>query len=180
MGLVFNCICGIISGAMDTKEYIKQYDAATRRVLELANQIDSFALREFDAQYRLADIAYVLRNKFKDHLFRDRYVGDMQFMGFTPYPKGFCALSSICIYNLYGGNEIWTPSAIKLGAWEYAPVVFLRDNRFDIAFDVTGDQFAPLRVPYELGTPINKRVKDMKTPNKEKFLAEIKQELDRR
>ena len=161
-------------------DYIKKYDAATQRVLAKAREIDRFALQEFDAQYTLYDISYVLRQKFKDHLFRDRYVGDMQFMGFTPYPKGFCALSTICIYNLYGGDEIWTPSAIKLGAWEYAPVVFLRDNRFDIPFDTTGDKFAPLRVPYELGTPINKRVRDMKTPNKERFIAEIKKELDRR
>ncbi len=161
-------------------DYIKKYDAATQRVLAKAREIDRFALQEFDAQYTLYDISYVLRQKFKDHLFRDRYVGDMQFMGFTPYPKGFCALSTICIYNLYGGDEIWTPSAIKLGAWEYAPVVFLRDNLFDIPFDTTGDQFAPLRVPYELGTPINKRVRDMKTPNKERFIAEIKKELDRR
>lgn len=161
-------------------DYIKKYDAATQRVLAKAREIDRFALQEFDAQYTLYDISYVLRQKFKDHLFRDRYVGDMQFMGFTPYPKGFCALSTICIYNLYGGDGIWTPSAIKLGAWEYVPVVFLRDNRFDIPFDTTGDQFAPLRVPYELGTPINKRVRDMKTPNKERFIAEIKKELDRR
>lgn len=96
-------------------DYIKKYDAATQRVLAQAREIDRFALQEFDAQYTLYDISYVLRQKFKDHLFRDRYVGDMQFMGFTPYPKGFCALSTICVYNLYGGDEIWTPSAIKLG-----------------------------------------------------------------
>ncbi len=178
--LVFNRSYGIIISTMDNNEYIKKYDAATRRVLELASNIDSFALREFDAQYRLTDITYVLRKKFKDHLFRDRYVGNLPFMGFVPYPKGFCALSTICIYNLYGGDEIWTPSAIKLGAWEHAPVVFLRDRMFDTPFDVTGDQFAPLRVPYELGEPINRRMRDMKTPNKEKFLAEIKKELDGR
>lgn len=162
------------------KDYIARYDAATQKVLEQASKIDRFALNQFDAQYTLYDITYVLRNKFKDHLFRDRYVGDMQFMGFVPYPKGFCALSTICIYNLYGGEDLWLPSAIKLGSWEYAPVVFLRDRFSDLPFDTTGDQFAPLRVPYELGTPINKRIKDMKTPNKEKFIAEIKRELDRR
>ncbi len=161
-------------------DYIKKYDAATKLVLDQARRIDDFALKEFDAHYTLYDIAYVLRQKYKDHLFRDRYVGDMQFMGFTPYPKGFCALSTICIYNLYGGADVWVPSAIKLGVWEYAPVVFLRDKQFDIPFDATGDQFAPLRVPYELGTPINKRMSDMRTPNKEKFMAEIKKELDRR
>ncbi len=162
------------------KNYLDSYEAATQKVLKLAAKIDRFALSEFDAQYKLQDIAYVLRSKYKDHLFRDRYVGDMQFQGFTPYPKGFCALSAICVYELYGGADIWIPSAIKLGTWEHAPVVFLRDVRNEIAFDPTGDQFAPLRVPYELGTPINKTVRQMHTPNKERFIKEIKQELDRR
>ncbi len=71
------------------KKYLDSYEAATQKVLELAAKIDRFALSEFDAQYKLQDIAYVLRSKYKDHLFRDRYVGDMQFQGFTPYPKGF-------------------------------------------------------------------------------------------
>ncbi len=162
------------------KDYLDFYEAATQKVLERAALIDRFARSEFDAHYSLQDIAFVLRNKYKDHLFRDRYVGDMQFLGFTPYPKGFCALSAICIYELYGGGDIWTPSAIKLGDWEHAPVVFLRDKLNGIAFDPTGDQFAPLRVPYEVGSPINKTIKQMRTPNKEKFIKEIQQELDRR
>ena len=162
------------------KEYTKSYDDATRKVLERAAQLDRFLLDKFDAQYTLNDITYVLRSKYKDPLFRDKYVGDMQFRGFTPYPKGFCALSSICIYELYGGDQIWTPSAIHMGSWEYAPVVFLRDNFNGIAFDVTGDQFAPLRVPYELGTPINRPMDKMRTPNKHEFIRQIKQELDKR
>ncbi len=178
--LVFNAKYAIILFTMNTQEYLQKYDAATRKILEQATKIDMAVHGKFDAEYKLQDIASVLRRKFKDHIFRDKYVGDMPFMGFVPYPKGFCALSAICIYNLYGGDEIWTPSAIKLGTWEYAPVVYLQNRELDIPFDTTGDQFAPLRVPYELGTPINKRVRDMKTPNKEKFIAEIKKELDRR
>ena len=161
-------------------DYLAKYDAATRKVLETAQRIDSVMLDKFDAEYTLYDISYVLRDKFKDAAFRKKYVGNMPFMGFVPYPKGFCALSTICIYNLYGGDTVWQPSAIKLGAWEHAPVVFLHNRELDIPFDTTGDQFAPLRVPYELGTPINRRMGDMKTPNKEKFIAEIKKELDRR
>lgn len=162
------------------KDYMASYDAATRRVLENAARIDKFALPQIDTPYSLYDISSVLREKYKDHLFRDKYVGDMQFQGFTPYPKGFCALSSICVYELYGGADIWVPSAIHLGDWEYAPVVFLRDKEFGIPFDATGDQFAPLRVPYELGTPINRPIGKMRTPNKETFIKQIKQELDRR
>lgn len=161
------------------KDYIKLYDDATKKVLEQASKIDRRALKEFDAKYTLYDITYVLRNKYKDHLFRDRYVGDMQFQGFTPYPKGFCALTTIAIYNLYGGPVIWDPYAIKVGTWDHAPVVFLQEIETGNAFDPTGDQFAPLRVPYELGTPINRRIQDMKTPNKDLFIKQIKQELDR-
>ena len=162
------------------KDYVDRYDAATRRVLENAAKIDRFAMPIINAPYSLYKIASVLRQKYKDHLFRDKYVGDMQFEGFTPYPKGFCALSSICVYELYGGADIWVPSAIHMGDWEHAPVVFLRDKNFGIAFDATGDQFAPLRVPYELGTPINRPIGKMRTPNKEAFIQQIKQELDKR
>lgn len=162
------------------QNYIKNYDLATQKILERAAQIDRRALTQFDAQYSLVQITNVLRNSFKDHLFRDRYVGDMQFLGFTPWPKGFCALSTIAIYNLYGGDTIWTPSAIKLGSWEHAPVVFLRETDTGVPFDTTGDQFAPLRVPYELGEPINRRIQDMRTPNKQQFINEIKQKLDGR
>ena len=121
-------------------DYLAKYDAATRKVLETAQRIDSVMLDKFDAEYTLYDISYVLRNKFKDAAFRKKYVGNMPFMGFVPYPKGFCALSTICIYNLYGGDTVWQPSAIKLGAWEHAPVVFLRNRELDIPFDTTGDQ----------------------------------------
>ncbi len=162
------------------KDYVARYDAANRRVLENAAKIDRFAMPIINAPYSLYKIASVLRQKYKDHLFCDKYVGDMQFEGFTPYPKGFCALSSICVYELYGGADIWVPSAIHMGDWEHAPVVFLRDKNFGIAFDATGDQFAPLRVPYELGTPINRPIWKMRTPNKEAFIQQIKQELDKR
>lgn len=159
-------------------DYIKNYNVATKKLLEQARRIDDAASREFDVQYSLRDITYVLRSKYLDPAFRKKYVGNLPFRGFVPYTKGFCALTAICVYELYGGDSIWTPSAIKLGAWEHAPVVFLRDNILDIPFDPTGDQFMPLRVPYEVGTPINKRMRDMKTQNKTKFIAEIQKELD--
>ena len=164
----------------DMKNYKKSYADATRRLLQQAIEIDRASLPHFEAQYKLYDIVYVLRKLYADHLFRDKFVGDNQFNGFTPWPKGFCALSSICIYELYGGDTVWEPSAIKIGAWEYAPVVYLHNRFTDVPFDATGDQFAPLRVPYELGTPINRRMQDMKTPNKMAFIQRVKQELDKR
>ena len=161
-------------------DYIKQYDKATQEVLKLAEKIDRDFMPLYDLDYSLVDIVKVLRNKYKNPAFRKKYVGNMPFNGFVPYTKGFCALTTICIYDLYGGDSIWEPSAIKLGTWEHAPVVFLRDRMSGRAFDPTGDQFAPLVVPYDVATPINKRVKDMKTPNKDAFIKEIVSELQRK
>ena len=161
-------------------DYAAEYRRATQKVLDLAAQIDRDFMPLYDMQYSLVSIVEVLRDKYADPKFRKKYVGDLPFNGFVPWTKGFCALSAICIYNLYGGNDVWLPSAIHLGAWEHAPVVFLRDRMRNRAFDPTGDQFAPLVVPYEVGTPIIRRMQDMKTPNKEKFIKEIVEELDRR
>ena len=160
-------------------DYQKSYAKATQQVLKRADALDRATRTEYYTEYKLRDIAYVLRNLYADHVFRDKFVGNMQFQGFTPWPKGFCALSSICVYELYGGSDVWEPYAIKMGAWEYAPVVFLRHRLTGEAFDATGDQFAPLVVPYHLGTPINRKIKDMRTPNKAEFIKRVKQELDR-
>lgn len=162
------------------ENYKKSYDAATQKLLRQAAEIDRASLSHFDAQYTLHDIVYVLRGLYADEKFRRKFVGQNTFRGFVPWPKGFCALSSICIYELYGGGEVWEPSAIKLGAWEHAPVVYLQNKFTDAPFDATGDQFAPLVVPYHVGEPINKRMRDMKTPNKTEFIKRVKQELDRR
>lgn len=170
-------VYGIIGGM---ENYKKSYDAATQKLLRLAAEIDRASLSRFDAQYTLYDIVYVLRNLYADEKFRRKFVGQDAFRGFVPWPKGFCALSSVCIYELYGGGEVWGPSAIKMGAWEHAPVVYLQNKFTDMPFDTTGDQFAPLVVPYHLGEPINKCMRDMKTPNKAEFIKRVKQELDRR
>jgi len=159
---------------------IVKYTSATNKLLELAGKIDHDFMPLYDLQYSLYDIVTVLRDKYKNNAFRNKYVGNMPFNGEVPWTKGFCALSAICIYTLYGGDTVWEPSAIKLGTWEHAPVVFLRDRLYGRAFDPTGDQFAPLIVPYNIGTPINKRMQDMKTPNKNMFINEIVKELNKR
>ena len=162
------------------KDYVKQYDMATQKLLAQAAQIDAAVMPYADVQYSLYDITYTLRKMYKNPAFRRKFVGDLPFNGFVPWTKGFCALSSICIYELYGGDNVWEPSAIKIGSWEHAPVVYLQNRFTHTHFDTTGDQFAPLCVPYELGEPINKRVKDMKTPNKTDFVKRIIAELERR
>ena len=86
-------------------DYITQYDKATKQVLDLAKKIDRDFLPLYDLEYPLTDIVKVLRDKYKDPKFRKKYVGDMQFNGKVPYAKGFCALTTICVYNLYGGGS---------------------------------------------------------------------------
>ena len=105
------------------ENYKKFYDAATRKLLSQAADIDRMCLQHFDAQYTLYDITYVLRSLYADEKFRRKFVGQI---------------------------------------------------------DTTGDQFAPLVVPYHVGELINKRMRDMKTPNKAEFIKRVKQELDRR
>lgn len=124
---------------------VAEFNKATKRILELVSKIDNAFSQIVDVQYPLFDIANILRKKYLDPRFRNKYVGNMMFNGTVPYAKGFCALSAICIYNLYGGDEI----------------------------------FAPLIVPYDVGTPINKRIQDMKTPNKSMFIRKIINELNR-
>ena len=162
------------------KDYVKQYDAATQKLLAQAAQIDAAVMPYADVQYSLYDITYTLRKMYKDPTFRRKFVGDLPFNGFVPWPKGFCALSSICVYELYGGDTVWKPSAIKMGAWEHAPVVYMHNRFTDMPFDTTGDQFAPLRVPYELGEPINRPMHKMTTPNKAEFVRRIIAELEKR
>ncbi len=89
------------------ENYKKSYDAATRKLLSQAADIDRMCLQHFDAQYTLYDITYVLRSLYADEKFRRKFVGQNIFRGFVPWTKGFCALSSICIYELYGGSDVW-------------------------------------------------------------------------
>lgn len=155
------------------------FEDATQKLLARAAEIDRLTLDKFDAQYTLYDITYALRSLYKDSVFREKYVGHAVGDADVPWAKGFCALSTIATYELYGGAAVWTPSAIRMDAWKYGPVVFLRHNDTGIAFDTTGDQFAPLRVPYEVGSPINRKMSDMRTPNKEDFIAAVRAALYR-
>jgi hypothetical protein len=75
---------------------------------------------------------------------------------------------------LYGGGAFWDFQAIKLGSWDNAPVVFLRDIFDWVPFDATGDQFAPLVVPYELGQPINRK---LNPSGRKEFIRLVHREL---
>ena len=88
------------------KNYEESYNQATKKLLDLASRLDVVSMPRFDAQYKLYDITYALRDLYSQFMFRKKFVGNQEFNGFVPWSKGFCALSSICIYELYGGNVI--------------------------------------------------------------------------
>ena len=71
------------------KDYIASYDVATRRVLENAARIDRFVLPQIDAQYSLYDIATVLREKYKDHLFEINMLATCSFKALPHIPRDF-------------------------------------------------------------------------------------------
>ncbi|MDR0726555.1 MAG: hypothetical protein LBF37_00660 [Rickettsiales bacterium] len=152
----------------------ESYNKATEAVLANARKIDLSVSAKFE--YSLEQMVTVLRDLYKNKKFRNKFIDKDIFKDEYVYPsKGFCALSSVCIYELYGGSGVWELQAIKLGTWEHAPVVFLRDKLNWTAFDTTGDQFAPLIVPYQLGQPVNKKLNPTK---KTEFIKLVKRELD--
>jgi hypothetical protein len=156
-------------------EKITAYDNATRKILDQARQVDLRAAAKFEAEYSLAEIVSVMRGLFKNPRFRKKFSVDIFFADQVVYPaKGFCALSSMCVYELYGGGAFWDFQAITMGSGDHAPVVFLRDIFDWIPFDATGDQFAPLAVPYELGQPINRK---LNPAGQKEFIRQVQREL---
>ena len=151
--------------------YLRIYEQATSNVLELAKHIDSFAYDKFKPAYRLYDITYTLRELYKDRSFREK------FTGIDPdeykWSCGMCALETICIKDLYIGLDFWDIYAIKPGVWEKGPVIFLREKINGTSFGTVGEYFFE-RVPYELGTSLQK---DLKTPNIKDFVNIVKSRL---
>lgn len=158
----------------------KSYDVATQKVLARADKIDAAVAYRADVPYSLHDIAAVLRKLYANTAFRNKFFDRRQFNDVQPWARGMCALSSACVYELYGGSSVWEPMAIKMGQWEHGTVVFLRERNTGLVFDATGDQFVGLTVPYEIGQPINKPMSGIGGVKKSDFIKRVKQELDKR
>lgn len=79
------------------ENYKKSYDAATRKLLSQAADIDRMCLQHFDAQYTLYDITYVLRSLYADEKFRRKFCG-------AKYLSRLCAMDQgiLCaVQHLY-------------------------------------------------------------------------------
>lgn len=70
-------------------DYIKNYNVATKKLLEQARRIDDAASREFDVQYSLRDITYVLRSKYLDPAFRKNMLGTCRSGDSCHIPRDF-------------------------------------------------------------------------------------------
>ena len=156
------------------KTYAQHYENATKEIIELAARIHRANLMNISVTYTLPQIAGALRSIYKDAEFHDVFVGTK--LSENKWSKGFCALASMAVYRLYGGDKIWEMMTIRPSDWELGPVVFLRDRATGLSFGTTGEHFYPVTIPYELGKPLD--VTRLRTPNIDKFMQVLQTKME--
>ena len=146
------------------KSYAQRYEEFTAATVKLAEKIHN-ANREkvADVKYALPQITLALRNIYKDPIFHERFVSSK--MTDNKWSSGFCAMASVIIYEMYGGDKVWELMAIRHKDWPRSPVIFLRDKTTGINFGTTGEHFYPETIPYEIGRPVEST--KLKTSNKD-------------
>ena len=146
------------------KSYAQRYEEFTKATVKLAEKIHR-ANREkvADVKYTLPQITLALRNIYKDPIFHEKFVSSK--MSDNKWSSGFCAMASVIIYEMYGGDNVWELMAIRQKDWPRSPVIFLRDKTTGINFGTTGEHFYPETIPYEIGRPVEST--KLKTPNKD-------------
>lgn len=163
------------------KDYAERYEEFTRATVKLAEQIHNANYdKVINAKYTLPQITLALRNIYKNPLYRAKFVSGK--MSDNKWSSGFCAMASIIIYEMYGGDKVWNLMAIRYNDWvvngkPVSSVVFLRDKTTGINFGTTGEHFYPLTVPYEIGIPLN--TSKLRTPNKDELKTLLIKELER-
>ena len=158
------------------KSYAQRYEEFTAATVKLAEQIHS-ANREkvMNAKYTLPQITAALRNIYKDPIFHEKFVSSK--MSENKWSSGFCAMASVLIYEMYGGDDVWEMMAIRQKDWPRSPVIFLRDKATGINFGTTGEHFYTEMIAYEIGRPVD--TTKLKTPHKETFKNVLMFELAR-
>ncbi|MBQ6011549.1 MAG: hypothetical protein IJL23_00295 [Alphaproteobacteria bacterium] len=158
------------------KSYAQRYEEFTAATVKLAEQIHN-ANREkvMNAKYTLPQITAALRNIYKDPIFHEKFVSSK--MSENKWSSGFCAMASVIIYEIYGGENVWNLMAVRPSDWERGSVVFLQDKATGINFGTTGEHFYPKTIPYDIGKPLDP--KKLKTPHKETFKNVLMVELAR-
>ena len=165
------------------KSYAERYEDFTKSTVKLAEQIQHANQDKFiDVKYTLPQVTLALRSIYKNPVFHERFVKSK--ISDNKWSSGFCAMASVIIYEMYGGDKVWNLMAIRYNDWVDAnnnpisSVVFLQDKATGINFGTTGEHFYPLTVPYDIGKPLV--VEKLKTPNKELLQKILFRELERK
>lgn len=158
------------------KSYADRYEEFTTATVKLAEKIhDANREKVADVKYTLPQITLALRNIYKDPIFHEKFVSSK--MSDNKWSSGFCAMASVVIYEMYGGENVWELMAIRQKDWPRSPVIFLRDKTTGINFGTTGEHFYPETIPYEIGRPVD--ATKLKTPNKDTLKNVLLFELNR-
>lgn len=158
------------------KSYADRYEEFTTATVKLAEKIhDANREKVADVKYTLPQITLALRNIYKDPIFHEKFVSSK--MTDNKWSSGFCAMASVIIYEMYGGENVWELMAIRQKDWPKSPVIFLRDKTMGINFGTTGEHFYPETIPYEIGRPVD--ATKLKTPNKDTLKNVLLFELNR-
>lgn len=158
------------------KSYADRYEEFTTATVKLAEKIhDANREKVADVKYTLPQITLALRNIYKDPIFHEKFVSSK--MTDNKWSSGFCAMASVIIYEMYGGENVWELMAIRQKDWPKSPVIFLRDKTTGINFGTTGEHFYPETIPYEIGRPVD--ATKLKTPNKDTLKNVLLFELNR-
>jgi hypothetical protein len=164
------------------KSYAQRYDEFTKATVELAEKIQQANRDNFiGVKYTLPQVTLALRNIYKNPIFHDRFVGSK--ISDNKWSSGFCAMASLIIYEMYGGDKVWNLMAVRYNDWldkdgkPISSVVFLQDKATGIDFGTTGEHFYPLVIPYDIGKSLN--ADKLRTPNKDIFKKILFRELER-
>lgn len=154
------------------KSYADQFETAKQNMVKQSALIP--VPKGLILEYSLPQITETLFQLYGDESFRNKFVGsELSQMNWT---KGFCALTTMAVDELTL-HKMFTIEAIYPKDWERGPVVFLRDNINNIPYDPTQFQFSPMRVPYELGVPVDRS--RVRTVNQTEFTSILKEKLGR-
>ncbi len=155
-------------------DYPERYEEFTRATARIAEKIQNANRDVFaNVAYSLPQVTVALRAVYKDPIFHKKFVGGE--ISDNKWSSGFCAMASVVIYEMFGGENVWDMMAIRYHDWEYGSVVFLRDKATGLNFGTTGEHFYPIIVPYEIGKPLD--INKLKTPNKDVFKKALNLEL---
>lgn len=161
------------------KPYAQRYEEFTQATIKLAEKIQSANMDKLcNTKYTLPEITIALRNIYKNPVYHSHFVGSK--LSDNKWSSGFCAMASLLIYEMTGGDDVWNLMAIRYTDWvvdgkNISSVVFLQDKTTGINFGTTGEHFYPLNVPYNIGVPLDPG--KLRTPNKEVFKKILLREL---